>query len=74
MFLRRHYSFTRMFKSILFLFLAGSFYSPVRAFYKSPLPLSAPVTESHFPQHKAYDDGATKIIDLILDGVGLQAG
>ncbi|HKH63663.1 MAG TPA: hypothetical protein VKA49_22655 [Flavitalea sp.] len=62
-----------MFKSILSLLLAGALYSPARAFYNPPLPPRAHVAESHFSQQIVYADGATKIIDLILETVGLQA-
>ena len=62
-----------MFKSILFLLLAGGLYSPARAFYKPPLPPSVLLAESHSPPHIAYADAATKIIDHILETVGLQA-
>lgn len=62
-----------MFKYLLLVIVLSMVYHRGQAFYNIPVPVPQEVHRAYFSQQNTYADGATKIIDLILETVGVKA-
>ena len=62
-----------MFKYLLTVIALSFVYHRGHAFYNMPVRVTQEVQRAYFSPHHAYADGATKIIDLILETVAVKA-